>query len=344
MKKILSQKNQYTGIVHVSSLSGHRESYLNLFADKLKMSKSSGAILGASFIKLCSTEKLLFATIDDDYIGFSIISMIRSFFGLRTVGLFLRPKQCFLTNKLVYKAKKKLFQGLVKIPRLTVISIIPYDLCPRYSEISNKWIHDPQLWDIGSEENYQSTGFISVLDEFDKVDKKVLSFIGTVNKIKGFMFLYDIVKNNPEITITHTIIIAGKVNEECRAEVEELKNYGVVVINRYLTDDEISELYDLSDTIWCCYHPTYDQASGIYGRAFQKNKKPIVRQGSLIEQYKKYTMTDHVVLEYGNSRSAYKVLNSNVVKDKSKCFRKSINSELIKNWDKSSIELIENCL
>ena len=345
MKNMLGKKSSPAGIVHVSNLSGHRRSYLSLFSKLFQLTPQSGSIFGTRFITLCTTKKLIFATIDDDYFGFTVVSIIRALLGLRTVAIFLRPKQCFLNGKLVYKVKKLLFQALVKLPSLTIISIIPHDLCPEHVKISNDWIHDPQLWDVNDEIVKPGSDVFSDLFIHKVENMKVLSFIGTVNIIKGFMFLHSMVKYDPSLAKNIKIVVAGKVDIACQAAAEELKDYGVLIIDKYLTDEEINELYVISDFIWCCYHPSYDQASGIYGRSFQNNKRPVVRGKSLISKYNKYTGTNDVVIEYGDSKAA----SESLIKESQKPFNDNYNNDkivrgTISKWKEESIRLIKGSL
>ncbi|BBO56868.1 hypothetical protein [Cobetia sp. AM6] len=345
MKNMLGKKASPTGIVHVSNLSGHRRSYLALFSNMFQLIPQSGPIFGSKFISLCTTKKLIFATIDDDYFGFTMVSIIRALLGLRTVGIFLRPKQCFLDDKLIYKVKRLLFQGLVKLPGLTITSIIPHDLCPEYVKISNNWIHDPQLWDIDTGIVKPKRDAFSDLFIHDDKNVKVLSFIGTVNIIKGFMFLYSMVKYDPSLAKKIKIVVAGKVDVACQDAAEELKGYGVLIIDKYLTDEEINDLYNISNFIWCCYHPSYDQASGIYGRSFQNNKRPIVRNKSLISKYKKYTGTNDIVIEYGDDKAASELLiNESQKKVNDDISSNRIVGEIIGQWKEESVKLIEGSL
>jgi hypothetical protein len=43
--------------------------------------------------------------------------------------------------------KSALFGVLRRLPRLTILLILPFELDPRLARVSNGWINDGQIWD-----------------------------------------------------------------------------------------------------------------------------------------------------------------------------------------------------
>ena len=94
---------------------------------------------------------------------------------------------------------------------------------------------------------------------------------------------------------------------------EELAACGAMVVDRHLSDPELESLYGVADMIWACYRPDYDQASGVFGRAFQTGKPSLVRSGSVIEQYADYVGAKVLAIDYGDAARAVEAMDAQVV-------------------------------
>jgi hypothetical protein len=273
--------------VHISNTDGHRRSYQTLFLKLLGGTGSSGRIRGARFWRLVRAPKVFFATIDDDYFGFAAVALVRMAIFRPTMGLFLRPQQCFQNDrKIVYFIKRYAFKIIRKIPKITVMLIVPIDVHPNYEEIADDWIYDPQLWDLTFEKKKLTPPEteISKRIERERGSKKVLSYIGHASNIKGFDIISDAIIKNPDVAKDLLFVVGGKISEECTLAAKKLEEMGMIVINRYVTDQEILSIYGATDLVWCCYDVNYDQASGIFGRAIQMQRLTVVRKGSIIDK------------------------------------------------------------
>ena len=107
----------------------------------------------------------------------------------------------------------------------------------------------------------------------------MLIFIGKGSRLKSFGELANFAEVNKEKLY---VVAAGKVMPECAAAAEKLRALGMVVENRFISDEELLSLYGVADYAWCFYAPDYDQSSGIFGRAIQLGVKPVIRAGSVI--------------------------------------------------------------
>tara|TARA_R110002072_G_scaffold1559_3_gene12892 strand:- start:25134 stop:25715 length:582 start_codon:yes stop_codon:yes gene_type:complete len=116
----------------------------------------------------------------------------------------------------------------------------------------------------------------------EKIDRKVLVFIGKGNDSKQFSLLADLAT---ECYRKLLIVVAGKVDVKFRDHADRMREVGMIVESRYVTDEEVLSLYKVADYSWCCYSPKYDQASGVFGRSIQTGVMPIVRRGSVISQF-----------------------------------------------------------
>jgi glycosyltransferase involved in cell wall biosynthesis len=296
-----------SGITHAISDHGHRQNYQNIFSRLFSLSNVTTSLSAEQILKLVNTKVLLISTIDDRILLYSNIIIIRSIFGKRTVSIFLRPQSCFTVDKFRSHIKYILFSFLKKIPRSTIITITPFLYAEEYKKISNKSVMDPQYWDY-IESNHTPLLRQSILaDELQAAarGRPVLLVLGAISKGKGIEFLADIVREFPEIINDVLIVVAGSIDKELEGCWNGLHANGVELVSRWITDAELESLYSISSLIWACYHPSYDQASGVFGRSAQFNKTCLVRSGALLEQIGADMSLNNVALEYGDTAGAF---------------------------------------
>lgn len=270
-----------TPLVHISATDGHRASYRDLFVRLLNGEPSTGPIRNGRFWKLVHAQEVVFATIDDDYIGFSVVAVLRALQRKPTTGLFLRPLQCFRAERqIIYTMKRHVFRWLCKLPGLRLLSIIPHDIHPELAHVSHDWIYDPQMYDLWVEgpPNLPDTNLSQKVQRL-RDNRKVVVYIGRKNRIKGFPEFVAEAHINRDTTL---YVAAGLIDKEYVCDAKRLCDMGMIIENRLLTDDEVLSLYKVADFAWCKYAPDYDQASGVFGYALQCGVNPIIRQGSVI--------------------------------------------------------------
>lgn len=288
-------------LVHISMETGHLPSYQVLFLRLLNGTPSTGRLRGARFWRMVRAERVFFCTIDSEYLSFLCIALLRSLCRLETTGLFLRPMQCFRNERrLVYTLKRLVFRGFRRLPGLKLLSIVPFYIEPRLKQICHDWIYDPQLWDLWLDgpPNLPETA-LSKSIEAERGRRKVMIFIGAGNRIKGFPEFVAQAEEDPDNVLA---IVAGRVNPEYKDLSGRLKQLGMIVEDRLVSDDEILSLYKIADFAWCRYAPDYDQASGIFGRALQTRVVPIVREGSLLDRMKIYIFGSEMMTAQGSEK------------------------------------------
>jgi hypothetical protein len=131
--------------------------------------------------------------------------------------------------------------------------------------------------------------------------RKIMIFIGMANYIKGFPELVETAQREHESLL---VVVAGRVAQEYADEVALLRRLGMIVEDRYVSDDEVLSLYNVADYAWCRYAPEYDQASGVFGRAIQTGVMPVVRTGSVV----------HQLLKSCEGVSAHEIMTVNLAK------------------------------
>lgn len=292
-----------TKLIHITSSSGHRPSYRDLFARLLDGAPSTGPIRGSCFWQLLRAHKVFFATIDDDYLGFIVVAVIRAIRRKPTTGLFLRPMECFRTERpIIYPVKRLVFRWLCKLPRMRLLSIIPHDVCPELSEVSHDWIYDPQMWDLWIDGPFVLPDTeLSRRVEAARNGRKVMIFIGGASLRKGFNSFADLAEAEAENIL---FVSAGNISADCTLDAVRLRDLGMLVEDRFITDDELLSLYKVADLAWCSYAPEYDQASGVFGRAIQTGVEPVVREGSFLSRFHRH------IKQNGNEISASSVTDA----------------------------------
>lgn len=297
--------------VHVTGTSGHRSEYQALFASRLNLTPVTGRISLRRLGSLVRAERMLFATIDDDLLGYVLTAVLRAIRGRRTVGLFLRPYACFLPG---WKAwmKRNVFRIVRHIPAVNTLSITPTDLFPAQAAVVSDWIHDPQLWDLHDCPDKPDAAMLERLRGLAS-GRKVLAFLGQVAPVKGFPLLVAMLEAQPNLTKKFCFVVVGQVSDPCRTAAERLKGLGVTIWPRRVTDAEMAAIYKAADLIWACYHPSYDQASGIFGRAVQRGRVAIIREGAMLGEYARLIRHPVIKLPYEPAEAAQRLAEVTII-------------------------------
>lgn len=276
------------------TLSGHRREYLDF---------SIGLFGGErvdAFGMFKSSRPVLFLMVEDSFVLYFVVSVWRSLFGWRTVGLLFRPKPAIEAKNWRLRIKKGMLKFLRRINAVSTLSIVPTPLDPRFDEIVDGWIYDFQLWDLSSSDrelfNHLISANTSEIDgDQDAVrlvntvkgianGKLVISTIGRQDSDKGFDQFSTFFQQESVAENWHPVV-GGKVSEACKGHSSNLETKGATVLDRFVTDAEIIGLYAVTHIVWCAYAESYDQASGILGRAVQLGLPVIVRKGSISQRF-----------------------------------------------------------
>lgn len=253
---------------------GHRQSYLSILTEAL----------GAHGLELsppCNSARAdFFPMIEDNILQFAATAVVSSIRRRPCVGLLFRPSECLRADRPKYLIKGLLFRCLKSLPFVSILTILPFSVDNRFAQVATAWIHDPQLWDLdpGSARSERS----ELADEVTNAaqGRKTVVALGAQNRIKGFDYFARLWCEKPSVREKFFFVAAGKVSPESSAWSSTLSQSGGLVLDRHLSDEEFLGLYGAADLVWSCYAPDYNQASGIFGRAFQLQKQTIVREGS----------------------------------------------------------------
>lgn len=297
-------------LAHMTAQTGHRQEYLELFSKIFDLEPSVGKVGSSNLISLIRAPRLFFGSLDDDYLGFFFVALLRALLCRRTVGLFLRPQTCFQSSKLRYRVKKAAFAALKCVHPISVFTIVPFAVAPDYAKIADAGVIDPQMWDKADVKGCSDEALAERI-RIAAQGRRVLAFVGTANAIKGIEFLRDIVAEGTWASDKVFVVVAGRFPDNLERIASVLENSGALVMARFISDAELDAIYEAADLIWACYRPDYDQASGIFGRSVQRSKMPVVRADSLIARLARDIGVPALELDYAAPNSAAQRLVTN---------------------------------
>lgn len=268
------------------SLDGHRAAYLDFVIARL-----GGGRLTAGRV-LNSHAPVLFLMIEENFGLYVFGGLWRAILGRRTVGLMFRPGPAIAGQTLRLRLKRMLLSGLRWVPTVRTLSIIPAPLVPGVEKIVDGWIHDFQLWDLSCADRRRvadlRAGSTAADDAVILMEacahaagRPLLVALGMQNHSKGISHLAAAVETGQ--LDGWAVIIGGSFSSDAARARDMLEAGGAKIVDRFLTDAEMLALYAAADAVWCFYDPSYDQASGILGRALQLGVPAVVRRGSVSE-------------------------------------------------------------
>jgi hypothetical protein len=292
MKNAGKQSEQ---LIYMKSVDGHGQSYFDLLGPMYALSPVTGQMSGRLFQRLVNAKHLLFASLDQHMFSFAAISIIRSVLGRPTVALFLRAQRCFEYGKLIYPIKRFVFWALRRVRLLTVVTITPFEVAPRYAEVARAGVCDPQYWDLHDGITLRKPGCTSLSDEVRERagSRRICCVLGALGTGKGLGFLAGTLERHPQMMTHAFIVCAGRVMPGNSDLAARLLAQGALLVDRFISDAELESLYGIADAIWACYAPDYDEASGVFGRAIQWGVPVIVREGSVIAAFADRACADY---------------------------------------------------
>ncbi|RVB80575.1 MULTISPECIES: hypothetical protein [unclassified Mesorhizobium] len=253
------------------------------------------------FRRLVAAERLLFASLDDDMLSFGAVAAMRGLLQRPTVALFLRAQKCFEAGRWYYRGKRITFRILRRIPRLMIATITPFDAAPQYAEVAHAGVCDPQYWDLQHDGKTMRQPHSTALAEevlARAAGRRVLFSLSSFSALRGMDFLAQTLKRFPKLAERVLVVAAGRVPAASASLSASLLSSGALVIDRFVTSRELESLYGVADSVWACYAPEYDQASGIFGRAIQLGVPPITRKGSVIACFSAAAGINHFSVQY----------------------------------------------
>lgn len=278
---------------------GHRRQYNAMLAELFPLRRAPMGLR-----TLFTRGAVLVPQIEAAPLRFVLTSLVRAMLGLRTAGLLLRPLPTLHGKTLRLRAKRAALSALRRVPGVRVLTIIPFAAEPGQDRIAHGWIHDLQWWDQGlgcaADPVVASETARSLCEAAGS--RLVCCAIGGQNRAKGFDRFAGFWAASDVLRESMLFAFAGKTSGDVSAAVRQFSQSGGFAIDRFASDAELAGFYDAADLIWCAYHPDYDQASGVLGRAFQNGVPAAVRAGSVAERLCRLAGHPHLSLDEGSAQ------------------------------------------
>ena len=288
-------------MIYQKVIGGHRDGYASTFSAMtgLKIYRKNNRIQD---LKAMIYPKVLFTLcIEDGVLSFFIISLLRSLLQKKTIGLMMSPWDCFRPNKVKDIFRRYAFLILKKISHVKTICIVPFDLDERYRKIADYWIYDPEFWDTHVPEVVRMAPQVVCSKTKNAENRKLdLLYFGRVDSEKGFDLLARLFLENKELFLKFNLSIVGEVSESTMLTANQMRQAGAHVVDEFVSDERMFEYIRESSLLWCCYSPDYDASSGVFGRAIQFNKLPLIRKNSRLMDLAATLGKDVITIEFGN--------------------------------------------
>lgn len=214
---------------------------------------------------------------------FVLLALARALIGRRSVALMFRPREAIYSRSLPLRAKRLVLGWIKRMRDIQILTILPFQVDHRFSRVASGWIYDPQLWDADAD-CLARPGELTAEVKARASGRQVIIALGAQNAQKGFDYLSDIWGYAASLRETSFVVVAGKISERSQSAADRLREAGAMIIDRFIDDSELQQLYAAADLVWSAYAPDYDQASGIFGRAVQAGLPTVVRSGAYLEQ------------------------------------------------------------
>lgn len=259
-------------LVYCREEGGRRPSYLRV------MERLFGARRAGLREILLSRSPVLFFMVEEAFLLYVVVGLLRALFGRRTVGLLARPMPLALSPRRACRWRRAVLSQLKRIRAIHTLTILPFSVLPAFSTIATGWIYDFQFWDLTDAER-EAVELLRA--ERQPGERLVLTAIGTQNRLKGFDLFTDSYVRHAALRERFQFIACGKVWQTVTAYAAAFREAGGVTVDRTVSDAELLGAYAASDAIWCHYPPAGDHSSGVLGRAAQLGIPVVVRDGSL---------------------------------------------------------------
>lgn len=278
---------------------GHRLAFVEFFASLLPGRRAAASEL------FLAEGPVLFLMIEEAFALYTIVALFRAGIGRKTVGFLFRPGPAVDGTSTRLRIKRAVLKMLLRISSCTTLTILPFSAQPRFAEIADGWIDDPQQWDLSDDDlaavaqlRQSPRGLTQEVRE-SAGERRVVAALGRLDRDKGFdqMVATGLAKEGMQ---EWQFAAGGKVSAASLIAARDFLAAGGLLFDRQLTDGEILELYAGADLIWCCYSKDYDQSSGILGRAGQLGIPAIVRRGSLLQRICEEGGIEHLAFDPDN--------------------------------------------
>lgn len=265
---------------------GHQFEYAQCCKGILNENEPIGFRSTFGIFRFIFARRIFVVTIDNCLITFFIFSILRSAFGMRTVGILIRSNNIHLAT-IRHRVKKGLLRTLRLLKEVRVINIIDPDFVLNHNLYFNEYIPDLMLYSA-KKKSQQKPHFNSVDTPNIENEIRKINFVGFITPEKGREKLLSFLSRNPNITLEHY----GAVPDfDGKHPPENIRHNGW-----YNTNEE-SEIFDGETPTWCYFESGYDLSSAAFCKSLKSGNLPILRQGSYLESIAKKNRLTYLLLQ-----------------------------------------------
>lgn len=268
-------------------LEGHRQSYIELFQ---RVGRDAGLVpilLRSWWAGAQTRDPLVILMIEESFAGFFFTALVRAFRRRPTLALLFGGAGLTEGRGVRAAVKRWCLRAVRHLAKLTVLAISPFDVVPGLNKLADGWIYDPQLWDLQDVSAVASPLAVEVRERAS--GRRIVAALGFQSKTKGFDRFSQLWSANAELRKHCLFVSAGEVlGQDMQPYADAFQQAEGCLVDRFITDDELMSLYKVCDMVWAFYAPSYDQSSGIIGRALQLGRPAVVRRGSQMDRLAKY--------------------------------------------------------
>ena len=263
-------------LVYDTSESGHRARGVKLISQLV----SGRVLIGPPWRLLARLVwhpgMLIWQTADYAIVPLTLIATLRTIFLRKTVALCYRNDRGLVGKSLRSRVRRMLVWVISHFLKVNVVFIFP----PRAgSPQTYPWIFDPEWWDLGVMP--VADAHVARLEG----EGDVVLFIGNIDRLKGLDFFIEAAEEAARFALPLRFVLVGPAEKLTPSQLNLLRAAGATLLDALPTDSEFLAYLRRAQYLWCCYHPDYDQSSGIFGRSLQLGIPAIVRKGSLMDEF-----------------------------------------------------------
>lgn len=271
---------------------GHRAEYVAFLGDifAVRRVRFNWRVLG-------DPNPVLVPAIEDGLGIYALVGLLRLLIGRRTVGFLFRPGPAISSKTLRHRGKRLVLRLLRLLPRIQSLTILPFAVEPRFAEIADGWIYDPQLWDLhwpAAMSGAPVGGALADAIRQAANGRAICVAVGRQDTAKGFDQFAELYSAAKPLRDAMLFAYGGKVAAPCENNAAAFAAAGGYGVNRFINGAELHDFYACADLAWCAYAADYDQASGILGRAMQLGIPVTVRNGSFIHRLCQIEALPHI--------------------------------------------------
>lgn len=237
--------------------------------------------------------QVLLSTVDDYLIFATCLCLLRILSLRRTVLVAIRAEHSIDRSGSKALVRRALYRILRDLPLVNTLSIMPHEVEPRLTALTNDSIYDPAFFELTEFDDGTRNPHGSRLEPGCLPGDVV--FLGVLAEPRNIRAFLDMFGPRSDIAAT------AQGRRSANLLNEALANSGnVVVIEGHLEAADFSHTLLTTQSVWCAFRPEYDNFSGVFCNAVRLGTPVWLTQGSRLCRFARmhggkeiYQLTDN---------------------------------------------------